>query len=48
MPGGQYTNLREQLESMGLGALEEVARTYAEVNDLFGDIGASPARWWAT
>ena len=39
MPGGQYTNLREQAESMGLGARwKEVARTYAEVNDLFGDI----------
>ena len=39
MPGGQYTNLREQAESMGLGARwNEVARTYAEVNDLFGDI----------
>ncbi|MDG2214130.1 MAG: pyruvate carboxylase, partial [Verrucomicrobiota bacterium] len=39
MPGGQYTNLREQAESMGLGARwKEVARTYAEVNELFGDI----------
>ena len=51
MPGGQYTNLREQAESMGLGARwKEVARTYAEVNDLFGDIVkvTPPARWWAT
>ncbi|MDP6904390.1 MAG: pyruvate carboxylase, partial [Verrucomicrobiota bacterium] len=39
MPGGQYTNLREQAESMGLGARwKEVARTYTEVNELFGDI----------
>jgi pyruvate carboxylase len=39
MPGGQYTNLREQAESMGLGekwAL--IARTYADVNTAFGDI----------
>ena len=33
MPGGQYTNLSEQAESMGLGARwHEIARTYAEVN----------------
>ena len=39
MPGGQYTNLREQAASMGLGARwHEIARTYAEVNRLFGDI----------
>jgi pyruvate carboxylase len=39
MPGGQYTNLREQAESMGLGARwGEIARTYAEVNLAFGDI----------
>ncbi|MBM3724142.1 MAG: pyruvate carboxylase [Acidobacteria bacterium] len=39
MPGGQYTNLREQAESMGLGQRwAEIARTYAEVNQLFGDI----------
>jgi len=39
MPGGQYTNLREQAESMGLGARwNEIARTYAEVNRAFGDI----------
>ena len=39
MPGGQYTNLSEQAESMGLGhRWHEVARTYAEVNQLFGDI----------
>jgi pyruvate carboxylase len=39
MPGGQYTNLREQAESMGLGARwPEIARTYADVNMALGDI----------
>ncbi|HYP14255.1 MAG TPA: pyruvate carboxylase subunit B, partial [Bryobacteraceae bacterium] len=39
MPGGQYTNLIEQAESMGLGPRwPEVARMYADVNMLFGDI----------
>lgn len=39
MPGGQYTNLKEQAASMGLGQRwPEIARTYAEVNELFGDI----------
>jgi pyruvate carboxylase len=39
MPGGQYTNLREQAESMGLGAKwHDVARMYADVNMAFGDI----------
>ena len=39
MPGGQYTNLKEQAESMGLGPRwPEIARTYAEVNMAFGDI----------
>ena len=39
MPGGQFTNLKEQAESMGLGARwHEIARTYAEVNQAFGDI----------
>ncbi len=39
MPGGQYTNLKEQAASMGLGSRwPEIARTYREVNDLFGDI----------
>jgi len=39
MPGGQYTNLKEQASSMGLGdQWPEIARTYAEVNQLFGDI----------
>src|SRR5690606_12840579 len=35
----QYTNLKEQANSMGLGnRWLEIARTYAEVNQLFGDI----------
>ena len=39
MPGGQYTNLKEQAESMGLASRwHELARTYAEVNLAFGDI----------
>jgi pyruvate carboxylase len=39
MPGGQYTNLREQAASMGVAhRWPEIARTYAEVNRLFGDI----------
>ena len=39
MPGGQYTNLREQAEAMGLGERwREIARTYADVNRAFGDI----------
>jgi pyruvate carboxylase len=39
MPGGQYTNLKEQAEAMGLGARwHEVAQTYADVNRVFGDI----------
>ncbi|MBU3665149.1 MAG: pyruvate carboxylase [Chthoniobacterales bacterium] len=39
MPGGQFTNLKEQAASMGLGhRWPEIARCYAEVNKLFGDI----------
>jgi pyruvate carboxylase len=39
MPGGQYTNLKEQAASMGVShRWPEIARTYAEVNSLFGDI----------
>ena len=39
MPGGQFTNLKEQANGMGLGSRwREIARTYAEVNQLFGDI----------
>ena len=39
MPGGQYTNLKEQAESMGLGGRwHEIAHTYADVNLALGDI----------
>jgi pyruvate carboxylase len=39
MPGGQYTNLKEQAAAMGMAhRWPEIARTYAEVNQLFGDI----------
>ncbi|HVF09591.1 MAG TPA: pyruvate carboxylase, partial [Abditibacteriaceae bacterium] len=39
MPGGQFTNLKEQAAAMGLAhRWPEIARTYAEVNQLFGDI----------
>ncbi len=39
MPGGQYTNLREQARAMGLEhRWSDVSRAYAEVNQLFGDI----------
>jgi len=39
MPGGQYTNLKEQADAMGLGnRWPEVARMYADVNMAFGDI----------
>lgn len=39
MPGGQFTNLKEQARSLGLEARwHEVAETYADVNVMFGDI----------
>ena len=39
IPGGQFTNLREQASAMGLGhRWREVETTYAQVNQLFGDI----------
>jgi pyruvate carboxylase len=39
MPGGQYTNLREQARSMGLEhRWAEVSEAYAQVSRLFGDI----------
>jgi pyruvate carboxylase len=39
MPGGQYTNLREQARSMGLEHLwPRISQAYAQVNLLFGDI----------
>ena len=40
MPGGQYTNLREQARSLGIDdhRWPEVAHAYAQVNDMLGDI----------
>ena len=40
MPGGQYTNLREQARALGIDDTRwhEVARAYAQVNEMFGDI----------
>lgn len=39
MPGGQFTNLKEQARSLGLEARwHEVAQTYSDVNRMFGDI----------
>ncbi|MDB6082718.1 MAG: pyruvate carboxylase, partial [Gammaproteobacteria bacterium] len=40
MPGGQYTNLREQARSLGIEDFRwpEVASAYAQVNEMFGDI----------
>jgi pyruvate carboxylase len=40
MPGGQYTNLREQARSLGIADAHwpDVAQAYADVNDMFGDI----------
>ena len=39
MPGGQFTNLKEQARSMGLeNRWAEVAKTYRDVNDMFGDV----------
>ncbi|HEY8594473.1 MAG TPA: pyruvate carboxylase [Devosiaceae bacterium] len=39
MPGGQFTNLKEQARSLGLESRwHEVAKAYADVNQMFGDI----------
>jgi len=39
MPGGQFTNLKEQARAMGLAERwHEVAKTYAAVNKMMGDI----------
>ena len=39
MPGGQFTNLKEQARSLGLETRwHEVAQAYADVNQMFGDI----------
>jgi pyruvate carboxylase len=39
MPGGQFTNLKEQARSLGLESRwHEVAQAYADANQMFGDI----------
>jgi pyruvate carboxylase len=39
MPGGQFTNLKAQARSLGLEEKwPDIARTYADVNQMFGDI----------
>ncbi|CAM4043664.1 pyruvate carboxylase [Gillisia limnaea] len=39
IPGGQYSNLKPQAESLGLAdRFNEITDMYAQVNDLFGDI----------
>ncbi len=40
MPGGQFTNLREQARSLGIDDVRwpDVAHAYAKVNEMFGDI----------
>lgn len=39
MPGGQFTNLKAQAASLGLASRwDEIAQTYADVNQMFGDI----------
>lgn len=39
IPGGQYSNLKPQAESLGLGErIEDIKKSYREVNALFGDI----------
>lgn len=39
IPGGQYSNLKPQATSLGLGdKMEEIKKAYKTVNELFGDI----------
>lgn len=39
IPGGQYSNLKAQAESLGLGdKVEDIKKAYREVNELFGDL----------
>ncbi|MBQ0740421.1 hypothetical protein J9332_39700, partial [Aquimarina celericrescens] len=39
IPGGQYSNLKPQAESLGLAdRFHEITDMYAKVNELFGDI----------
>ncbi|MGZ5191116.1 MAG: pyruvate carboxylase, partial [Flavisolibacter sp.] len=39
IPGGQYSNLKPQAESLGLGdKIEQIKKAYRDVNELFGDL----------
>jgi pyruvate carboxylase len=39
IPGGQYSNLKPQATSLGLGdKMEQIKQAYRDVNELFGDI----------
>jgi len=39
IPGGQYSNLKPQAESLGLGdKIEDIKKAYRDVNEMFGDI----------
>ncbi|MBA2746143.1 MAG: pyruvate carboxylase, partial [Flavisolibacter sp.] len=39
IPGGQYSNLKPQAESLGLGdKIEDIKKAYREVNQMFGDL----------
>ncbi|OKO78036.1 hypothetical protein AC629_30940 [Bradyrhizobium sp. NAS80.1] len=39
MPGGQFTNLKEQARALGLAPRwPEIAKAYRDANELFGDI----------
>lgn len=39
IPGGQYSNLNRQAEALGLGGrMNEIEKTYTDVNQLMGDI----------
>ena len=39
IPGGQYSNLKPQAESLGLGdRIEDIKKAYRDVNQLFGDL----------
>jgi pyruvate carboxylase len=39
IPGGQYSNLKPQAASLGLGdKMEDIKKAYREVNQMFGDI----------
>jgi pyruvate carboxylase len=39
IPGGQYSNLKPQADSLGLGdKIEDIKKAYRDVNALFGDI----------